>query len=346
MSREKSPTIIDVAREAGVSKSAVSRALLGQGEVSPETARRVQEVADRLGYVPNAMAQGLVSQRTQTIGVVLRDTTIQFYGYLQSIMARRAAQLGYSMVTVTGVDELTETDARNALRSLVALRVDGLILCSAQLSGEVLVKYVDRLPIVVAGRPEYASGVVSVHCDELDGGARMAEYVARLGHTHVAVLLVAESASVTQNTRGRAMVDKLRSLGITIRVIDLESHIGATEDAVVTALADPDITALMCPNDVTMVSVLEELRIRNIPVPEQLSVTGYDGFGYLSEPLFGFTSFRQPIEQIGTTAVDRLVEWVENGEPSSPERTALAGAVIPGRTTAPLRVSTRRTTER
>lgn len=341
MSRGRSPTIVDVAREAGVSKSAVSRALLGQGDVSSDTVERVREAAERLGYVPNAMARGLVTQRTRTIGVVLRDTTIQFYGYLQAAMANRSSQLGYDMVAVTGVDELTADDARTALRSLIALRVDGLVVCSAQLAGEELVKYVDRLPIVVAGRAEYAAGVVSVHCDERDGGARMAEYVARLGHANVGVLLVSEVDSASQNARGLAMIETLRLLGITVRVIELSSYRGPVGTAVVVALADPEITALMCPNDIAMVNVLEELRIRGIPVPEQLSVTGYDAFGYLAEPLFGFTSFRQPINEIGITAVDRLVEWIEQGVPGPETRTAIRGQVVPGRTAAPPRIAQR-----
>ena len=336
MSQSKSPTIVDVAREAGVSKSAVSRALLGQGDVSPATSERVLAVADRLGYVPNAMARGLVSQRTKTLGVVLRDTTIQFYGYLQAAMQRRAAELGYEVVSVTGVDELTVDDAREALRSLIALRVDGLIVSSAQLPGEELVRYVDRLPIVVAGRAEYAEGIVSVHCDEEDGGTRIAEYVARLGHRDVAVLLVAEEDSASQNARGTAMIQTLRALDVAVRVINLETYRGPVGPAVVTALADPAITSLMCPSDIAMVKTLEELRVRGIPVPGQLSVTGYDGFGYLAESLFGFTSFRQPIEEIGKTAVDRLVEWIENGAPSE-KRTAIRGAVVPGRTAGPPR---------
>ncbi len=336
MSRSKSPTIVDVAREAGVSKSAVSRALLGQGDVSPATIEHVRAVAERLGYVPNAMARGLVSQRTKTLGVVLRDTTIQFYGYLQAAMQRRAAELGYEVVSVTGVDELTVDDARLALRSLIALRVDGLIVSSAQLAGEDLLRYVDRVPIVVAGHADYAEGIVSVHCDEADGGARLAEYVARLGHRTVAVLLVSEEDSSSQYARGTAMIQTLRELGVAVRVIDLGTYRGPVGPAVVTALADPAITALMCPTDIAMVKVLEELRVRGVPVPEQVSVTGYDAFGYLAEPLFGFTSFRQPIEDIGRTAVDRLVEWIEKGA-ASETRTAIRGAVVPGRTTGPPR---------
>jgi LacI family transcriptional regulator, asc operon repressor len=334
VARAKSPTILDVAREAGVSKSAVSRALLGQGAVSPETVDRVRAGAERLGYVPNAMARGLVSQRTNTLGVVLRDTTMQFYGYLQAAMQRRAAQLGYEVVTVTGLDELTAEDAREALRSLIALRVDGLIVSSAQLPGEHLVRYVDRVPIVVAGRAEYAKGIVSVHCDEEDGGARIAEHVAKLGHRAVAVLLVSKEDSLGQFTRGKAMIHTLEASGVTVRVIELNAYRGPVGSAVMTTLADPAITALMCPSDITMVNVLEALRVQSIPVPGQLSVTGYDGFGILAAPLFGFTSFRLPVEEIGTTAIDRLVELIESGTVTK-KRTAIQGAVVPGRTAAP-----------
>ena len=338
MSRSKSPTIIDVAREAGVSKSAVSRALLGQGDVSPETVERVRAVADRLGYVPNAMARGLVSQRTQTLGVVLRDATNPFYGHLHAAMQQRAAQLGYKVVAVTGVEELTPEDARAALRSLIALRVDGLIVCSAQLPGEDLAQYVDRLPIMAAGRAEYAEGVVSVHCDEQDGGARLAEYLLRLGHRDVAVLLVQESESASQHARGRSMIDTLREHGASVRVIEMDSYRRLAGSVVMAALENPAITALMCPTDLVMAKVLEELRIRDIPVPSQLSVTGYDAIGYLAEPLLGFTSFRQPIEQIGTTAVDRIIEMISEEGPSE-QRTAIKGTLVPGRTTAPPRAT-------
>lgn len=337
MARAKSPTIIDVAREAGVSKSAVSRALLGQGDVSPETLERVRMVADRLGYVPNGMARGLVSQRTMTLGVVLRDSTMQFYGYLQAAMQRRAAQFGYEVVSVTGVDELTADDARKALHSLMALRVDGLIVSSAQLPGEDLVRYVDRVPIVVAGRPEYAESIVSVHCDEEDGGARIAEHLAKLGHRNVAVLLVSATDSVNQYVRGKAMIGTLEAFGVTVNVIELKAYRGPVDTAVLTILADPAITAVMCPSDITMVNVLEELRVRGIPVPGQLSVTGYDAFGTLAAPFFGFTSFRLPVEEIGVTAIDRVIELIDTGVPLE-ARTAIRGAVVPGRTAAPPRL--------
>ncbi|GAA3312026.1 LacI family DNA-binding transcriptional regulator [Arthrobacter ramosus] len=336
MNKLRSPTIIDVAREAGVSKSAVSRALLGQGDVSPETLERVLAAADLLGYVPNAMARGLVSQRTMTLGVVLRDSTTQFYGYLQAAMQRRAAKFGYEVVSVTGVDDLTVEDAQKALRSLIALRVDGLIVSSAQLPGEDLVRYAQRVPIVVAGRAEYAEGIVSVHCDEEDGGGQIAEHVVKLGHRNVAVLLMSSDESPNGYTRGQAMIRTLEASGVTVHVMELDAYRAPVGLAVMKTLADPAITALMCPSDITMVNVLEELRVQGIPIPGRLSVTGYDAFGTLAAPFFGFTSFRLPVEEIGTTAIDRVIELIEAGV-TSEKRTAIPGVLVPGRTAAPPR---------
>lgn len=331
MSRFKTPTILDVAREAGVSKSAVSRALLGQDDVSSETAKKVRAAADRLGYVPNAMAQGLVSQRTRTLGVVLRDTTTQFYGFLQAAMQRRAAEHGYNIVSVTGLDALTAETARDALRSLIALRVDGLLVSSAQLPGEELVPYIDRVPIVVAGRAEHAAGVVSVHCDEDDGGAQLARHLVGLGHRKVAVLLVPEQDSLGQAMRGQAMIQTLESASVEVTTLHMDVFREPVGKYVSQVLSDPAITAVMCPSDITMVNVLEELRLRNVQVPERLSITGYDGFGNLAESLFGFTSFRLPVEEIGATAVDRVIELIETGIPKH-QRTAIQGQLIPGRT--------------
>ena len=333
---DKPPTIIDVAREAGVSKSSASRALLGHSDVSQETLARVLAAADRLGYVPNEMARGLVSRRTKMLGALLRDTSIAFYGLLQVAMQRRARELGYGLVSMTGAGELTENDAGKMLRTLISLQVDGLLVSAAQLRGEDLVGYADRVPIVVVGRAESTEGIVSVFCDEVDGGTRMGEYVVRLGHRSVAVLQVPQTASASQFARTQSMIDTLKASGVTVSVIPLSSHLGPVGSAVAAALSNPTITALMCPSDVLMVQVLEELRVRAIPVPGQLSVTGYDGFGVLADPLFAFTTFQQPVEQIAALAVDRVVEWIEQGRPDQ-MRMPVQGQLVPGRTTAPPR---------
>ncbi|MFR4548432.1 MAG: hypothetical protein ACLT4Y_09070 [Bifidobacterium breve] len=135
-----------------------------------EKVDRVLAAAEKLGYVPSAMASGLASKRTKTLGVVVRNAKLPFYGFLQGAMQKRARERGYQMVSISGVEELSADDARQALRDLIALRVEGLIVCSAMLSVEDFMPFIDRIPFVMAGHEDTTRTVSSVFCDEEDGG--------------------------------------------------------------------------------------------------------------------------------------------------------------------------------
>jgi len=330
--RRRAPTIKDIAAEAGVSKSAVSRALLGQGEVSEDARRRIETAAQRLGYVANAMAAGLRS-RTKSIGVVVRDVTRPYYGVLFAAMQAQAERRGYLLVTATSAEDLDISNAIGVVRSLISLQVDGLILASTQLDSERIAPFVPRLPMVVAGRMELGSAVSGVYSDDQDGGSVLAAHVLASGHRRVAVGLVDEAYSLSQNIRGRAMIDRLRGGGAEAVVIDVpdDKHMAGSVDGI---LADGAITALMCPTDAGMMDALEAMRVRGMACPDDLSVTGYDGLGGLANPYLGLTTYRQPVEDIGAHAVDMVVDAIERpGRPVT--HISLPGHLVPGRTVSP-----------
>lgn len=331
----RQPTIFDVAAEAGVSKSMVSRVMRGEGGVRREKVDRVLAAAKKLGYVPSAMASGLASKRTRTLGVVVRNSKLPFYGFLQGAMQKRARERGYQLVSISGVEELSADDAREALRDLIALRVEGLIVCSAMLSVDDFAPFVDRIPFVMAGHEDVTRTVSSVYCDEEDGGRRLAQYVYDFGHREVAVLLVPESYSISQHGRGMAMIELLRELGISVRVLDARAPDGMGP-LVDEALCFPRITAYMCPSDVVMIDVMDELRKRDVSVPRDISVTGYDGFGMLASSYLGFTTYRQPLDEIGSRAVDLVLDRL-NGGKHVVESVPIKGEFVHGRTVAPPR---------
>lgn len=331
--RTRPPTIIDVAKAAGVSKSAVSRALLGQGEVSESVRQRVIEAADQLGYVANAMARGLVSERTKTLGVVLHDVTDPFAGYLHVAMQTRATELGYSVVTATNPGDLTLDNALTALRTLISLQVDGLLVCSARFPSEQVLPFVDRLPVVAAGRRETALSSVCV--DDRDGGERLADHLLGLGHRTVAVILVDGAYSYSQHLRGVAMIARLREGGATVIVREVATN--ADVRAVLPDLVGlPDLTAIMCPNDRTQVAVMEYCRAAGVDVPGRLSVTGFDGIGPLTTSLLELTTFRQPIEKIGRAAVELMIDAIEEGA-GEPGQILMRGELVRGATVAAAR---------
>jgi len=330
MTRPKTPTILDIAAAAGVSKSAVSRALSGQGEVSPESRKRIEVTAKRLGYVANAMARSLVSSRTKTLGVVLRDVKKPYYAYLQAGMQAQAERRDFRIVTTTNAGVLEVEDALREITNLLSLQVEGLVIAPARLPPADYVPFLGRVPIVVAGRREISRGISSVACDDADGGHSLAEHLLQLGHRKIAVLLVDASYSQRYHAPGLAMIDRIRAGGGVATVWETSTDLVAS-DVVRSELGTADVTAIMCPTDSSAMEVLEFLRQRGDSTFARYSVTGYDGFGPLAAPYIGLSTFRKPIEEIGRTAIDLLVDRIE--ERTDQDRfVSLRGVVVPGRT--------------
>ncbi|MER8072906.1 LacI family DNA-binding transcriptional regulator [Streptomyces sp. NPDC094034] len=331
--RPRNPTIIDVARLAGVSKSVVSRVVSGRGSVGEETRRRVLGAAQELGYVVNAVARAMVAHRTYTVGAFVRDAATPFYGHLLTAMQERAASHGYRVVTATGSGRFEVSDEYRALETLAMLRVEALIVCSGLLPSERILPFAARLPTVVAGRPETHPSITSVYCDEEEGGIALADHLLGLGHREIAVITVPASSSVTLGPRTAAMTRYLREHGA--RVIEIAGPHRETAGAWATeVLRHPEITAVMTPSDRHAVALLEQLRLRDVAVPGELSVTGYDGIGDLATSLIGLTHWRQPIDLIGSRAVDALVRLLDGEQPPD-HHEALHGSLVVGRTTAP-----------
>ncbi|MBF4627427.1 LacI family DNA-binding transcriptional regulator [Curtobacterium flaccumfaciens] len=333
-SRGSQPTILDVAARAGVSKSAVSRVLSGTGRFSDETRERVERAAAELGYVANAMARGLVSGRTNTIGMLVRDASSMVYTALHAVMERRASELGYRVVTTTGVGRVE--DEKSALAALVSMRVDGLVVCSGLMPSADIAEFAPRIATVVAGRPELHPALSSVYCDEVDGGASIADAVADAGHTTAVVFTVPLDNAITQHARSSAMLERLRARGV--RVIDIDASFVRPPDDLaadlVDAVQESGVTAVMCPTDRLMLDVCEALALRGVEVPRDLSVTGFDGVYPLASDWIGFTTLQQPIERIGREAIDLVIGRID--DPTRPvEHRSLRGTVIPGRTLLP-----------
>lgn len=326
------PTIIDVAREAGVSKSAASRALLGQGRISEESRLRVVEAARKLGYVKNAMGQGLAAHQTFTLGVLVRDPAALFYGRMHQALQRRASELGYRVVTTTG--NLDLDDERRALQTLLSLRVEGLVVSSGLLPTSEIEPFAGRIPTVIAGRPERGDLVSSVYCDEEDGARQLVRHLLDLGHRTIAVLLVPAEESLTLSARSAEMVREIERQGATSVPLPFSGEDPTVSQAGVRILVRrKKITAIMCPSDIDSLGVLHELERAGIAVPEEVSVTGYDGVYPLTAPSIGLTTLAQPIDQIARDAVDLCIRLMSDRS-SVAEHHSLPGQLLPSRSTA------------
>ncbi|CAD2076566.1 catabolite control protein A [Jeotgalicoccus meleagridis] len=166
-------TIYDVAREAKVSMATVSRVLNGNPNVKPETRKKVKDVIDRLNYRPNAVARGLASKKTTTVGVIIPDISDLYYSALARGLEDVAEMYNYQII-ITNTDQDSQKE-ENAFLNLVSKQVDGIIFLGGKLSGKVR-EDIERanIPVVICGSGQDAIEVPSVNINYYEAAKEIA----------------------------------------------------------------------------------------------------------------------------------------------------------------------------
>ena len=187
MQKKNSATIYDVAHRVGVSLATVSRVVNGNSNVRDSTKRKVLDAIEELGYHPNAVARGLASKKTTTIGVVMPDITDVYYSELARGIDDVANMYHYDvLLTNTDEDPVRETMAVN---NLASKQVDGIIFMGNELDHEVVntISGVNA-PVVLAGSVDSEKKLPSVNIDYVEAIKEAMEAVIKNGHDRVAIV--------------------------------------------------------------------------------------------------------------------------------------------------------------
>lgn len=327
-------TMEAVAKAAGVSRATVSRVLSGTVPVSEKVRRSVFGAVERLGYVPNVMAQSLAARTSDIIGLLLRDPRVPAYGLLHSELQHHVSRLGMNMVAA--VPDFTEGEyhERAALDRLIGLRVAGLIISTGVLSSRLIEPLTPRLPVVVVGRPETHESVYAVSFDEDHNARLLADAVANYGHRKVAVIAPVQGAEAI---RAQAMTERLREHRVAVTVLTTSFFNEDNEsDTVIGLVKDQRITAAMFPSDRRLVRFLSEAQRAGVRVPDDVSATGCDGIQDGAE-LLGLTTVRLPVEQAARRAVAVMRAMLSQPSEVAIRHERLRGMLVPGATLAPFR---------
>ena len=294
-------TLHDVAREAGVAVSTVSRALSNPERVSARTRAHVRAVADRLDYRPNRIAQALPSGRTQMLALLVPDITNPHHFGLVRGAEAQARAAGYTLV-LGDTQESPELEAVHAER--LGSVVDGIVLAASRLPVDALRDLGSRRPVVLFNRE--VEGFPSVVTDSADGSRQIVEHLAALGHRSIAYL-AGPADSWSDGVRHRALAAHAEAAGIAL------ARLGPFSPTVEHGAAAADVglasgaTALVAFNDLLAIGVLRRLERRGVAVPQRLSVVGFDdvfGSDFCHPPLTTATS---PVEQAGRTLIDLIL---------------------------------------
>ena len=326
-------SIKDIAKEAGVSPSTVSRALNDHPHIRDETKLLIHDLAKQMGYVPSVLARSLVAKRTATIGVAITDLADPYYARLMLGIEVAAAAEHYQVVL--------SSYYRNAARELAIVRdfhmrrMDGIIITGSE-TEEVYQAAENHffMPIVLVNRPNYP---YSVSVDRLQGAQAIVEHLIQLGHCRI--------AHITEGAKYRAKSRRLQGYLAALAkhqlkvddelVVDGDGGISGGIQAVprLFDLADPP-TAIFCFNDMTAIGAINALRQRRCDVPGDISVAGYDDLEMATYFHPALTTVRQQTYQLGQGAVNMLLKLIKGEDTVSP--VMMAPELVIRQSTAPI----------
>jgi DNA-binding LacI/PurR family transcriptional regulator len=320
-------TAKDVAASLGVSLSTVSRALADSPRVAPDTRRRVRAAADRMGYRPNLAARSLMTGRHGVIGVVIPDLGNPFFATICKGIQQRALAADH-MVFTADTDEDVEAEAE--IMASLAARVDGVILCSPRSDDDHILKMADRVPVVLVGR--HVPGVASVTFDDRRAMLALLRHLIALGHRSIAYAGGPEHSwsDRVREAAFRQFADDDNRTEVSLTALgSFPPQLSGGREAADIAVS-AGASAIVAYNDLMALGIMDRLRGRDVDVPGEVSVAGFDDIPAATIARPNLTTVRLPCFKAGRLSVDLLFGRLA-GTSGQAEGTAADGpAVLPG----------------
>lgn len=325
-------TIVDVAKRAGVHWSTVSRALNPEKRhlISPDMIERVEACVRELGYRANALASGLRTQRSRTIGVIVSNLGDPVHPPIVRAIEDRFAEIGY--VTLVGnTDNFPERQAA-LIERFIGQGVDGLIVATFARHDPIIGNCVEaNIPTVAVFRDPECENVPSVRVDDAKAMELAVQYLAEHGHRKIAHIAGPQNVSTgCYRCRGfRRACRGLSKLGVAPAVVyGAEFTVEYGEIACRALLRDhPEVTAIVAANDMLAVGALRHLQTLGIRCPTDISIVGMNDMPFMDAIAPALTTIRTPTADLGKEAAAILAAMI-NGEPIENKRVVLKPELV------------------
>jgi DNA-binding LacI/PurR family transcriptional regulator len=314
--RHRPASIKDIARAAGVSHSTVSRALRSSPLVNAKTTAEIERVARDLGYRASAVARGLVTRRTQTVGVVVTTIADPFVSEVVSGIELAANDNGYSVFLADS--NADPTREKSVVHSFAERRVDGIVVTSSRV-GALYTPLLSEMmvPIVLINNQHPGQFVHSVMIENLEGSREATSYLIGLGHRRIAYVGDRYGhQSDTERFAGYREALEQAALPFLPELVvhgDGKPEGGALALETLLSLPIPP-TAVFCYNDLTALGVLRSIHMRKLRVPADISLIGFDDLFFASYTQPQLTTVRQPMRQMGRMAMENLLKLMSGKE--------------------------------
>ena len=301
-------TLMDVARQAGVSPSTVSRILNGTAKVSADKRKAVETAIEQMHFEPNQLAQSLKSGRSMTIGIVVQDISSPFFDETLRGVDDGLKGTGYASVIVSGHWDAQEEAAR--IKLLLARKVDGIILLSGHIADKDVLHFSHQKPIVATGRALQSETAIGFKLDNENGAYLAVRHLIELGHRRIAFVTgPADNSDASERLLGYQRALKSANLEFDANLVVEGDFHEASGLVAVNRLFDTQqqFSAVFAANDQIAYGVRLSLYRKGIRVPDDISLIGFDdlpGSLYTTPPL---TTIHQPLYDMGLLATTTLL---------------------------------------
>jgi LacI family gluconate utilization system Gnt-I transcriptional repressor len=310
--------LTDIAKLAGVAPITVSRVINTPDSVSPETLRRVRQVIDRAGYVPNLLAGGLASARSRLVAGIFPTMSSPVFQETVEALTSTLATAGYQLML--GQSGYADSREDALLEAIVARRPDGIVLTG------ILRSVAARMRLLASGIPVVETwDLTPTPVDMVVGfshekiGAAVADYFHSSGRRSLAVVTAADERA---RLRAKGLVDAATRLRIgygpgtelPIFVAPAPGTLGSGRRGLADLLErQPNVDAIFCSSDMLALGVMTEAQARGIPIPDRIAVVGYGDLNFAADALPPLTSVRVNGAIIGETAARWIIERARGG---------------------------------
>ena len=304
-------TIYDVAREAKVSMATVSRVVNGNNNVRKETRDRVMEVIKRLHYQPNAVAQGLASKRTTTVGLIVPDLTNLYFAELSKGIDDIAVLYKYNIIISSVENRLMKEDA--VIQGLLNKQVDGVIYMSNKLSDEAAEAFKrTNTPVVLAGTVAGNENFPSVNIDYKKADTEALNLLLNDGKKHLALIVGDKNAPINAENRVPAFEkfiedNELEGCEIFDGIKDYSDGYNLYPE-----LANKGINGVIVTKDLSSVVLLNSALDRGAKVPEDFEIITASATQIASVVRPALTTIKQPLYDLGAVAMRMLTKLMND----------------------------------
>ncbi|MEG3331842.1 LacI family DNA-binding transcriptional regulator [Streptococcus suis] len=326
MEEQKSITMKDVARVAGVSVGTVSRVINNEPGIKESTLEKVNAAIQELNYIPDVYARGMKKNKTETIALIIPTVWHPFFGEFAYHVEVELSKKNYKLLLCNISGPKRELDY---LTMLQQNKVDGIIAITYSPIEDYLSS---NIPFVSIDRVYENKDIACVSSDNRAGAELAANTLIAKGGRHFA-FIGGHNKTINETKKRRLYFEKrILEAGFPCHVLDLEEpyddFVGQVEEFLIN---NPQVDAIFTINDFTALDTLAVLEKLGRRVPEDVQVIGYDGIQLASEKSLALSTIRQPLESMAQEAVACLIDIIEKRE--RPLQVTLPISYLEGKTT-------------